>query len=326
MNPVLSVSETSPPGKRTGLLWLGRGCCALVLLGLVLRLTVRDHLPYLAAVFYALPLPVLLILAGMAVGLMRQQQRPRATRVWGLAALVIACWCIAATCRWQPSPADSPESTRILFWNTCRGLVGWERVAEFINSRQPDVAGLVEAGEWSEQRRAFWKQSCPGYHVSMLGGGFVCLTKEPAGAGVAVPLPAEGQYRQLDVQSSGQSVTLLIVDIPSNPLSSRRECLHQLAADADALGDRPVIIVGDFNTPSDSAHFHPLRRTHRHAFETGGRGYAATWPTPLPVLCLDQIWTNRHIEVLSCRHDWSVASDHRPVLAEIAILPAALKP
>jgi endonuclease/exonuclease/phosphatase (EEP) superfamily protein YafD len=157
----------------------------------------------------------------------------------------------------------------------------------------------------------------------MLGGGVVCLTKERPGEGIAVRLPVQGQYRRLDVVAADQRLTLFIVDMRSNPFVSRRECLLQLAEDADALGDRPLVVVGDFNTPSDSAHFDPLRIGHRHAFEASGSGYSATWPVPLPVLCLDHIWINRWVDVSKCRHDWSSASDHRPVLAELTVVPAS---
>ena len=194
-------------------------------------------------------------------------------------------------------------------------------MAAVINEMQPDVAGLVEAGESGELRRAFWKDSCPGYHVSMLGGGIVCLTKEPPGDGIAVNLPGAGEYRQLDVAAHGQTMTLLIVDLQSNPLHSRQATLERLAVDADRLSDRPVVIVGDFNTPSDSVHFDTLRKNHRQAFETTGCGYLATWPVPLPVLCLDHIWVNQHVRVDDCTHHWTAVSDHRPVVADVTVVP-----
>ena len=122
---------------------------------------------------------------------------------------------------WHSQSRPDP-SMRIMFWNTCRGTLGWRRVAGVINDEQADVVGLVEAGPWSEERRAFWRESCPGYHVSLLGGGFVCLTKEPPGMGHAVHLPQEGEYRQLDVTTNGQTVTLLIVDLQSSPIRPPR--------------------------------------------------------------------------------------------------------
>jgi endonuclease/exonuclease/phosphatase family metal-dependent hydrolase len=209
---------------------------------------------------------------------------------------------------------------RILCWNTCRGELGWNRVAGVVNEIQPDVAGLVEAGGTGDDRRAFWNAACPGYHVSMLGGGIVCLTKELPSDGIAVNLPGHGEYRQLDVTARGQTMTLLIVDLQSNPLHSREAKLERLAVDANALSGRPVVIVGDFNTPADSVHFDDLRQRHRQAFDESGAGYMATWPIPLPVLCLDHVWVNDRVRVDHCTHRWTSVSDHRPVVVEVRVV------
>jgi endonuclease/exonuclease/phosphatase family metal-dependent hydrolase len=79
-----------------------------------------------------------------------------------------------------------------------------------------------------------------------------------------------------------------------------------------------VVLMGDFNTPSDSVHFDSLRQGFQNAFETGGNGNAATWPVPLPVLAIDHIWTNRLVRVHSARHAGSVQSDHKAVFAELS--------
>ena len=82
-----------------------------------------------------------------------------------------------------------------------------------------------------------------------------------------------------------------------------------------------TVILGDFNTPADSAHFELLRRSHVNAFEEAGAGYAASWPGFAPLLTLDQIWVSAPARVQHCELGWTLISDHRPVVAEIAILP-----
>ncbi len=84
-----------------------------------------------------------------------------------------------------------------------------------------------------------------------------------------------------------------------------------------------TVVLGDFNTPADSAHYEPLRRTFVNAFEEAGQGYGASWPSFAPLLTLDQIWVSGPVEVLHCELGWSPVSDHRPVIAEIAILSDA---
>ena len=64
-----------------------------------------------------------------------------------------------------------------------------------------------------------------------------------------------------------------------------------------------------------------LRRSHVNAFEEAGDGYAASWPSFAPLLTLDQIWVSATAGVRHCELGWSPISDHRPVVAEIAVLP-----
>ncbi|MGH7455080.1 MAG: hypothetical protein ACRENG_27240, partial [bacterium] len=63
--------------------------------------------------------------------------------------------------------------------------------------------------------------------------------------------------------------------------------------------------------------FESFRQYLNHAFESGGSGFAETWPIPLPVLAIDHIWVSKKIKVISCNLNWSRLSDHRPVEASI---------
>nr|MCH9792656.1 hypothetical protein [Planctomycetota bacterium] len=75
--------------------------------------------------------------------------------------------------------------------------------------------------------------------------------------------------------------------------------------------------LGDFNTPSDSDHFRPLRKWIKNSFEVAGDGYTATWPLPFPVLDLDSIWVNDQFVVISSENRWTWVSDHRPVITDV---------
>ena len=91
------------------------------------------------------------------------------------------------------------------------------------------------------------------------------------------------------------------------------------AALAELLRGRwsSAVVLGDFNTPRRAASFAPLRRTHRSAFDAAGRGWAPTWPDPVPLLDLDHAWLPAAVEP-SCatRVSWA-GTDHRPVVVEL---------
>jgi hypothetical protein len=212
------------------------------------------------------------------------------------------------------------EPIRVLCWNVCRGYAGWEQIAAGLPAYNADVIVLIEAGEPTDGMRALWQRRCPGYDVSLLGGGMVCLVRGSSGDATAPDVDGRTQLRQLGVTVKGRELTCLVVDVNSSPFYVRNGPLETIARTADALSDRPLVVLGDFNTPVDSALLGPLRECHSNAFEAAGEGYRPTWPVFCPVLALDQVWGNAKIRFDACHHTWSRCSDHRPVVTELTIL------
>ena len=50
-----------------------------------------------------------------------------------------------------------------------------------------------------------------------------------------------------------------------------------------------------------------------------GVRYGTPWPVPFPVLSLDHIWLSRDLRALRCAHGGSWLSDHRAVIATVAV-------
>lgn len=80
----------------------------------------------------------------------------------------------------------------------------------------------------------------------------------------------------VNIQISDNGSFILI--IKSNPFISRDPALAELATRLSWIGQKPFIVLGDFNTPPDSVHFEPMRRLAKRAFERFGSGYAPSGP------------------------------------------------
>lgn len=302
--------------------WLDRAALAIGLLslsGLLVRLTIRDASVPFSTLFYATPLPLLSV--GVAFFAFRQRQ-VWWRRAFVALALVLAAWTVATHWGRHAPRGVAGKAVKVLFWNTGRGAFSSsEGIAAEVTQAGADIVVLVEAVPWKEPDtiRQFWREACPQYRPSILGGGIVLLSRFPSGETTTADLPLLSITRQVEVDCDGHPLTLLICDLGSNPFRSRQAVLMQVAEAAERLIDRPALVLGDFNTPPDSAHFGPLRKSYRNVFETAGTGYLATWPMPAPVLCLDQMWINGSVEPGNCKHLWTVRSDHRPVLAELGL-------
>jgi vancomycin resistance protein VanJ len=108
------------------------------------------------------------------------------------------------------------------------------------------------------------------------------------------------------------------------------ERLHQADALQAALQREkgPVIVTGDLNAPEQSLVCRKLREAGlRDAFSAAGRGYGYTYGHMLrfrhSFMRIDHIMVSSHWRVRSCRTGGGAGSDHRPVIADIALASAA---
>ena len=298
--------------------WGVRGLIWIVVLGVIARL-VRDQLAGFSTLYYALPLP---LLAGVTLALTCLERREWKRMVrWGICSALLLMGVVTEDWRGQPDRSETKD-LKVVFWNACRIHRGWDKVTAEVRSWDADVVAMVEAGAGDEEPREHWKQGCPGYKVSLLGAGIVLLTRGESGESTVHEFEDGSRARQIQTTVNGQTLNLVIVDIYANPFSSRREPLDQLAQVVSPLASGTTLVLGDFNTPADSALLDPMRSHYTLAFDLAGQGYRRTWPIPLPVLAIDQVWASSSVDVTSCRHLWTRASDHRPVALTVRDMDA----
>ena len=84
-----------------------------------------------------------------------------------------------------------------------------------------------------------------------------------------------------------------------------------------------VIAAGDFNMTQNHRWYRELERAgFTSSHEERGRGRATTWPQgrKLPMIRIDQVFHNAGVVTLSIREGRGEGSDHRPIIAELAIV------
>ncbi len=130
------------------------------------------------------------------------------------------------------------------------------------------------------------------------------------------------------VRVGGTDVRLLTAH-PLPPISVFeglwRQSLADLAREARATLV-PEVVLGDLNSDRDHAAFRRLLDTGlRDAHDERGRGLARTWPAGFPLLHLDHVLVRDgeggRIVVRRVREVRLPGSDHRSVVADLAVLP-----
>jgi vancomycin resistance protein VanJ len=97
--------------------------------------------------------------------------------------------------------------------------------------------------------------------------------------------------------------------------SLQTERLLEIAAQAP----EPHAIAGDLNLPPRGRLYRRLTTDHTDAFRAAGRGYGYSFPGSLPMVRIDYVLPGRGVTARRCRTLSTAGSDHRAVLAELAL-------
>lgn len=93
-----------------------------------------------------------------------------------------------------------------------------------------------------------------------------------------------------------------------------------------AFAAGPVILAGDFNSTWGHEPFRQLLAAGlRDSHVDVGRGLATTWPRGVPLVPslfrIDHVLLSEGLEAVAVRQGRGLSSDHRPVIADLALLP-----
>ena len=288
----------------------------LIVLGSLMHAAVRDRFPFpLALAYYGLPRPVLLGLALLAsLVAMRFSLR----MFWLGVALIfgVLVWQRDFEQHAELLPAAATDHN-VVFWNVGRDLTDdVAAVDEFLESGAV-LVGLVETGDLTTDWLDAWRRQHPAHQLVPFPNNCLLAVRGRLLEQGEIPLPLWSSATWADVEIQGTVVRVMIVDLVADLWVSRRDALLKLAETLDAWGNRPVIVMGDFNCPDESVWFEHFPEDYREVFRAAGSGYAPTWPWPCPVLKLDQMWVSRRVRIGRAWQTGTWRSDHRIVQAEL---------
>jgi endonuclease/exonuclease/phosphatase (EEP) superfamily protein YafD len=83
-------------------------------------------------------------------------------------------------------------------------------------------------------------------------------------------------------------------------------------------GEEPLILAGDFNTPPQGDLYGSLAAQFGDSFREAGWGWGYTYPARPSLVRIDYVFHSRHWQPLRCRVGEGAASDHRPLIADLA--------
>ncbi|MGD9496174.1 MAG: endonuclease/exonuclease/phosphatase family protein [Armatimonadota bacterium] len=234
------------------------------------------------------------------------------------------------------APAPGEGVVRVATWNVYGHTREREVVRERILSWDCDIVCLQESADPA------YRELLPGYESTRAGDlrvfvrGAILSRRVISGA-----RPRPQVVLVVEADTCAGPVVALTTHVPrarrSRPVPREITPLADYVREGmqvreakfeEVLGaiphDRPMILAGDLNTPPTSRYWYRLSQRLTDAFDAAGRGFGHTflWRRRWPLLRIDYVWAGGGARPLRCWVERAAPSDHRPVLAEIALPPA----
>jgi hypothetical protein len=214
------------------------------------------------------------------------------------------------------------DEVRVLFWNLCRPEEPFQPLIRMINELKPDLVSCVEPGFNAAEHLAAYRAALPGYDVQFMPRGILWLSRLPSRYRDRGKLDGTEAYAIFEAELPGRTQRIVTVDVHADPKLPRT---GQLRESLRFAGDDPrVILMGDFNTPSESVHYEAFRQHMNDALDTAGTGFRETWFWGLPLLSLDHIWLGKDWQILEARKIWTRSSGHAALFARMRWAPSLL--
>jgi endonuclease/exonuclease/phosphatase (EEP) superfamily protein YafD len=263
------------------------------------------------------------------------RRRPGRALACGIAAvphgLALGAWGVAP-------PTSVPEGlprVRVASANLLTSNTAHAAFLAWVRAERPDVVVALEVGrDWAlaletlqdlYPRRVFAARE-DNFGVAALASNpaaeleaFVCGPADVPSLRIRVPVAAAGP---------GDGATITVVGThPIPPISAARAAERdaQIGACADALlqAPSPRILAGDLNATPWAPVLVDLRARTGLRDSRAGFGLQASWPSGWAILGIpiDHLLHDADLAVIDRRVGPDIGSDHRPVVADFAVLP-----
>ena len=278
--------------------------------------------------------PVLYLALPAAAALVAALCLDRTALLWALVGVALWLVALAPLCLGFGGGKPSADTIRVVSWNLHGELARLDEIRGVLESLEPDIVCLQEANDHQFEACMPGASSARSRDCMLLTTGEI-LDRAPVGPEqsgtyrrpleATVELP-QGKVRVLNAHLYSFQLAAAL----KSPSRARAKRLTQKAVDlrTDQVGTildwldeqtGPAIVAGDFNNPPRGKLYDKLRDRLTDSFAEAGWGFGWSFPHKLPVLRIDYVWTSDDLTPVSCKIIDTGPSDHRPVVADIAL-------
>jgi len=233
---------------------------------------------------------------------------------------------------WHPARSSQPGDLSVLTYNIARGRLGSaERLSAQLRAGGTDIITLQETNGVRWPFTDTLLSGLPGYFVSRSGtpgAELLTLSRFPVVSTREISLPGttrrflvtrlrtpQGDLSVINVHFSTVMFSRVLDGQVQTTRRNRQNQLDILRREAAAVRG-PLIVAGDFNTPSRGRIYRALAAQFADAWDAAGRGLGYTFASAQPSLRIDHVFA-RGLKVVSAEVQLPGGSDHRALAARL---------
>ncbi|MBP1838116.1 endonuclease/exonuclease/phosphatase family protein [Formosa algae] len=203
---------------------------------------------------------------------------------------------------------DIAKTRSILFWNISRPKhLPIDKIFEKAKTYNPEILVFVEAKKIPQEDLIAFKNKYPLYDIQQLQSEMLIAVKGKINETAYKRISTGSNCNLVTATIRGEQVKILINDLFANPALSKKADFETIQSIIQT--EQVNFIVGDFNTPYESAFFE-LFKSNFESFHAYNNGVSATWPSRLPILEIDHIWISKAWKPLILHKEFNEYSDH----------------
>ncbi len=264
-----------------------------IIVTIIVHFTVKDYFYASAIVFYAFPLPIIILLIAFSTIINKKWRKISFTSLIVLSGI----WYFKSYVSNQEYTVN--EGLEVVVWNAGHNQSFEEAFTE--NIQIPDVLVLIECNLKSIQET---RNTYPNYYFHLSEEEIGIFSKTP----LKIISEVTSETNSTVLKFTTQNIIFYAVDLTAEVFNSREEELQFVYSNIDYHTNS--IVLGDFNTPLESIYFEDFKNNYNHAFSTIGNGFTETWFWNLPLLSLDHIWVSQNLKINKTDKIRTWKSDH----------------
>jgi endonuclease/exonuclease/phosphatase (EEP) superfamily protein YafD len=273
---------------------------------LIVHFALKDYLYPISVIFYAFPLPIL-ILIGIGLCVIYRKYKRILIGILLLCTLLIFNW--FKNYYFINKPLLKERASSILFWNVAKNKqFPLDIIIEKINAYEPNIVGLVEATYMTDTHKNELASKFPNYEFQILNGNMFIGIKGKINDVSFNSTEKSHKFNNINATINKKNVSILLVDVYASPFINKKQPLKTIKD--YATNNNASFIIGDFNTPYESVIFEGFYENFQN-FHKYSDGFTATWPYSIPLIELDQIFISNSMQVSSLKKFNYVVSDHQ---------------